>query len=67
MKKYSDKEKLTYYRKRVKILQKALDRAYSDIIWFINYGDFKEEIEWDAGYIIDALPRRRKKTPKSSV
>lgn len=65
MKKFTDKEKLRYYRLKTKALQHALDRAYSDIVYFLNEGDFKRDIEWDAGYIIDLLPKKRKIVKKA--
>lgn len=65
MKTFSDKEKLKYYRLKTKALENALERAYFDIIYFINEGDFKRYIEWDASYIIDLLPRKRKSKPRS--
>lgn|SRR3990167_10364305 len=33
----------------------ALERCYSDAIHFLNEGDFKRHVEWDAGYIVDAI------------
>lgn len=38
----------------------ALDLAYLDIINFLNDGDFKKKVEWDAGYIVDALAKARR-------
>lgn len=38
----------------------ALDKAYSDAIWVLNYGDFKQKIEWDAGYIVDVLAKAKR-------
>lgn len=35
----------------------ALDRAYLQIIEFLNEGDFKRNIEFDAGYIVDAIAK----------
>lgn len=63
-KSFNDTEKLNYYRKRTKELEQALDRAYSDIIFFLNEGDFSTNITWDAGYIIDLLPKKKTKVPK---
>lgn len=37
----------------------ALEQAYKDCLWFLNYGDFKRDIEFDAGYIVDALAKAR--------
>lgn len=37
----------------------ALKRAYSDILNIINEGEFKEGIEWNSGYIEDALKKAR--------
>lgn len=42
-------------------LAEALNKAYNDIIWFLNYGDFKQKIVWDAGYILSALEKAGKK------
>lgn len=35
----------------------ALKRSYLQIIEFLNEGDFKREIVFDAGYIVDAIAR----------
>jgi hypothetical protein len=40
-------------------LYKALDKAYLDILNIINEGEFKEGIEWNSGYIEDALKKAR--------
>lgn len=40
-------------------LVEALDRAYLDAITFLNEGDFKRKVEWDAGYIVDALSKAK--------
>jgi hypothetical protein len=37
----------------------ALEQAYSDICRFLNEGDFKTDVEWDAGYIVDALAKAK--------
>jgi parvulin-like peptidyl-prolyl isomerase len=43
-------------------LYEALERAYVDAIRFLNEGDFKRHVEWDAGYIVDALAKARGET-----
>jgi hypothetical protein len=37
----------------------ALDKAYLQIIELLNEGDFKREVTFDAGYIIDALTKAK--------
>lgn len=37
----------------------ALDRAYLDAVTFLNEGDFKRKVVWDAGYIIDVLDKAK--------
>ena len=37
----------------------ALDKAYTQILEFLNEGEFKQEVVWDAGYIIDALAKAK--------
>lgn len=37
----------------------ALDQAYLDILTFLNEGDFKRDVEWDAGYIVDAIAKAK--------
>jgi hypothetical protein len=44
-------------RKQRDELLEALKRAYYDAIRFLNDGDFKTNIEWDAGYIVDAIAK----------
>lgn len=58
-KKFSDSEKLKYYRDRSKKLEQALELAYEDILYFINIGNFEQDIEWNSGYIIDLLPKKK--------
>jgi hypothetical protein len=36
-------------------LLSALKRAYKQCIEFLNEGDFRRNVEWDAGYIVDAI------------
>ena len=40
----------------------ALERCYSDAIHFLNEGDFKRHVEWDAGYIVDAIAALKETT-----
>lgn len=40
-------------------LLEALERAYLQIIEFLNEGDFKREVIFDAGYIVDALEKAK--------
>lgn len=40
-------------------LLKALEQAYEDAIRFLNEGDFKKKVEWNAGYIVDAIAKAR--------
>lgn len=40
-------------------LYAALNKAYLDILNIINEGEFKEGIEWNSGYIEDALKKAR--------
>lgn len=37
----------------------ALDKAYLQIIVFLNEGHFGRKIEFDSGYIVDALAKAR--------
>jgi len=37
----------------------ALEQAHLDIITFLNEGDFKRHVVWDAGYIVDAIAKAR--------
>ena len=40
-------------------LYAALNKSYLDILNIINEGEFKEGIEWNSGYIEDALKKAR--------
>lgn len=40
-------------------LLKALEKAYLQILEFLNEGDFKREVKWNAGYIIDAIAKAK--------
>lgn len=42
-------------------LFEALEKAYLQILEFLNEGDFKREVVFDAGYIVDALDKARGK------
>lgn len=44
-------------------LVEALDHAYLDACTFLNEGDFKRKVVWDAGYIVDALDKARDRKP----
>lgn len=37
----------------------ALEKCYEDAIRFLNEGDFKKKVKWDAGYIVDAIKKAR--------
>lgn len=41
-------------------LARALEQAYADATMFLNEGDFKRHVVWDAGYIVDLLAKVRK-------
>lgn len=56
-KQYSDQEKLEYYRKRTKALEEALELAYEDILYVMNIGKFKEDLNWNPEYILKLLPK----------
>lgn len=56
-KQYSDQEKLEYYRNRTKALEEALSLAYEDVLYVLNKGEFKENMEWDPTYITKLLPK----------
>jgi hypothetical protein len=40
-------------------LLEALEKAYGQILEFLNEGDFKREVNWDAGYIVDAVKKAK--------
>lgn len=41
----------------------ALERAYLDASTFLNEGDFKRKVEWNAGYIVDAIAKAKGTEP----
>lgn len=43
----------------IRLLLDALERAYLDALYFLNDGDFKRCVEWDAGYIVDAIAKAK--------
>lgn len=40
-------------------LLEALEQAYLQIVTFLNEGDFKRDVVFDAGYIVDALAKAK--------
>lgn len=40
-------------------LLEALDQAHSEILWLLNYGDFKRKVVLDLGYIVDAKAKAK--------
>lgn len=38
-------------------LLEALKVAHAQIIGFLNEGDFKRDVHWDASYIVDAIKK----------
>lgn len=54
------KQQIKHLKKANALLIEALERAYGDALSFLNYGDFKKRVVWDAGYIEDALAFARK-------
>ena len=40
-------------------LLEALEKAYTQIIVFLNEGHFGRRVEFDAGYIVDAITKAR--------
>lgn len=36
---------------------KALKQAHLDIVTFLNEGDFKRRVVWDASYIVDVIEK----------
>lgn len=44
-------------------LLEALKRAYQQCIEFLNEGGFRRKLEWDAGYIVDAIAKAEGRDP----
>lgn len=40
-------------------LKIALEKALDDATKFLNEGDFKKDVTWDSGYILDTLNKVR--------
>lgn len=40
-------------------LLKALEKAYLQILTYLNEGDFRQDVTFDASYIVDAIAKAR--------
>ena len=40
-----------------KIIIEALEQSYSEILWLMNYGRFDRKIEFNSGYLADAISK----------